>query len=1203
MRILLRAILKAFAAFSRKKEQGQFNEVSWEGLTTLILIPVFVILAFYVFYRTLKAMSHWLAEVEVTPWDAFKVIFRQTIAIAILGTVILFPAVYFIAPAVTTASSAAAFVTLLYLLALGIYFAASSEAITSVLRLPFVEGMKINAGVQAATVATVVVCVGILIAIPKSTFQGDQAAAVDRAINGPEVPLAPTKNGDWQRGEPIQPAETKGAPIRRHGNAPWFQISNLRRDSADRDNLIVDYKREGKINWNLTFVMVARTPTQKLEFSGIGCPTAVEGQINARQRNIIPEFAREKKQEEPLEVWFELRERWSTGPDRMKVSNSLTLGSIGGTYARHWTHDEQLAFDKFQRGQLPLPPNPNGTEMVTKLSQLVPGLPVLYGYEGQWHPFEVIDVRRKEEKYVLLHGNFGSGVGEATKSLQEVSWESLAVKSSDLQQAAANPSQFRPSVHVLPGGSARIPADLVTVTDATPLVPGTPIKIGVDSRFVDGLVVELRPGGEVSLYAYDYSDPDRVEIPRSRLLISPQILEALKKPDAKERLAVRAELARNGIHAKRLFNEQHYHIEGNIPLTAIVVPPELSLPKGTRVRFSWAQARWENATVLDVNYLDPNLVLIESDHLGSQKHAEFPRDQLIISKFDLAKIPGGDRMAAGLSARSESDSGTTAPSKSGPAETVKTKTPETRSVTQGWFPVLEETPLVIGAPVKAEDVFKKWENATIKEIIDQETVELFFDDSPPLRTETKRRSELMITAKALEALKKPDAVARFASRAEGGSSNQRHHKEYPSSEYSIRLPIPAKAVRVTSETPLQPGVICGMCVDNQWRNVMIDRLEWDGTVVISVPGTSWAHNGKIDRECLIIEKKVLERLKSPPAESQAAKPAAPSKSAGDKSTKGDTSKTAAEMSSVKTSTSKAAEPPLASATPPVSAAPPVFDKLLQVEAETPLMLGVPVKAIDVFKNWSDATVSEMIGNDKVEVIWDRSGLRKEERSRSDLKIRTRVMEALKQPGIDVKFAARLERIQNSIRTYPYPKSEYSIRIPIPPKGVRVTKETPLEPGTQLGMNSRGRWVDVTVIDTNWDDTVRIHVNQAGEHFDGDIDRECLIIDKKVLTQLQAKGVPTGQATPSAEPATAPPSTSVKESPAGRYQVILKSFNLSNKIVVARAVSQGTGIEVKDAMALVAKVPITIKKDLDKEAAEKLRKDVDEAGGTLEVKPQ
>ncbi len=67
-----------------------------------------------------------------------------------------------------------------------------------------------------------------------------------------------------------------------------------------------------------------------------------------------------------------------------------------------------------------------------------------------------------------------------------------------------------------------------------------------------------------------------------------------------------------------------------------------------------------------------------------------------------------------------------------------------------------------------------------------------------------------------------------------------------------------------------------------------------------------------------------------------------------------------------------------------------------------------------------------------------------------------------------------------------------------------------------------------------------------------------------------------------------------------FDVILTAAG-EKKIQVIKVVRAATGLGLKEAKALVDEAPKPVKEGVDKDEAEKLRADIEEAGGSVEVK--
>jgi len=67
-----------------------------------------------------------------------------------------------------------------------------------------------------------------------------------------------------------------------------------------------------------------------------------------------------------------------------------------------------------------------------------------------------------------------------------------------------------------------------------------------------------------------------------------------------------------------------------------------------------------------------------------------------------------------------------------------------------------------------------------------------------------------------------------------------------------------------------------------------------------------------------------------------------------------------------------------------------------------------------------------------------------------------------------------------------------------------------------------------------------------------------------------------------------------------FDVVMTSFG-SNKVTVIKAVRAITGLGLKEAKELVEGVPSTIKEAVTKDESEEIKKKLDEAGATVELK--
>ena len=68
-----------------------------------------------------------------------------------------------------------------------------------------------------------------------------------------------------------------------------------------------------------------------------------------------------------------------------------------------------------------------------------------------------------------------------------------------------------------------------------------------------------------------------------------------------------------------------------------------------------------------------------------------------------------------------------------------------------------------------------------------------------------------------------------------------------------------------------------------------------------------------------------------------------------------------------------------------------------------------------------------------------------------------------------------------------------------------------------------------------------------------------------------------------------------------FDVILDGFDAAAKIKVLKAVREATGLGLAEAKTLVESAPTPVKEGIAKEAAEELKKSIEEAGGTVTIK--
>lgn len=103
----------------------------------------------------------------------------------------------------------------------------------------------------------------------------------------------------------------------------------------------------------------------------------------------------------------------------------------------------------------------------------------------------------------------------------------------------------------------------------------------------------------------------------------------------------------------------------------------------------------------------------------------------------------------------------------------------------------------------------------------------------------------------------------------------------------------------------------------------------------------------------------------------------------------------------------------------------------------------------------------------------------------------------------------------------------------------------------------------------------------------------------LISAMEEKFGVTAAAAVAAAPAAAEGGAAAAEEQT-EFNVVLASFG-DNKVGVIKAVRGATGLGLKEAKALVEGAPANVKEGVSKEEAEALKKDLEEAGATIELK--
>lgn len=103
----------------------------------------------------------------------------------------------------------------------------------------------------------------------------------------------------------------------------------------------------------------------------------------------------------------------------------------------------------------------------------------------------------------------------------------------------------------------------------------------------------------------------------------------------------------------------------------------------------------------------------------------------------------------------------------------------------------------------------------------------------------------------------------------------------------------------------------------------------------------------------------------------------------------------------------------------------------------------------------------------------------------------------------------------------------------------------------------------------------------------------------LISAMEEKFGVTAAAAVAAAPAAAGGEAAAAEEKT-EFDVVLNSFG-SNKVAVIKAVRAATGLGLKEAKDLVESAPSVVKEGVSKDEAENLKKQLEEAGATVELK--
>jgi len=207
--------------------------------------------------------------------------------------------------------------------------------------------------------------------------------------------------------------------------------------------------------------------------------------------------------------------------------------------------------------------------------------------------------------------------------------------------------------------------------------------------------------------------------------------------------------------------------------------------------------------------------------------------------------------------------------------TVRTLGDSTLAIPENYVPVEEDTPLLVGTPLK-QDYHIKWSEVYVLEL-KEDRVRIGYKGYSQHWDKDVRRSELIISNKTLDELKNPEAVKRLVE----AMNTDRKSNEFKSGlsrssddgfptarssggrlqKYPINIDVPKGAQVVAEDLPLEPGTPLAVCWGRRWHPVSVLAVNDDGTVKIHWDefGDNW--DGDMQRDQLIIQDKTVRKLK------------------------------------------------------------------------------------------------------------------------------------------------------------------------------------------------------------------------------------------------------------------------------------------------------------------------------------------------------
>jgi len=110
-----------------------------------------------------------------------------------------------------------------------------------------------------------------------------------------------------------------------------------------------------------------------------------------------------------------------------------------------------------------------------------------------------------------------------------------------------------------------------------------------------------------------------------------------------------------------------------------------------------------------------------------------------------------------------------------------------------------------------------------------------------------------------------------------------------------------------------------------------------------------------------------------------------------------------------------------------------------------------------------------------------------------------------------------------------------------------------------------------------------------------------IMDIVDLVKMMEDKFGVTAAAPVAVAAAAPGAAAPAAEEQTEFTIVMKAYPADKKVVVIKVIREITGLGLKEAKDLVEGVPSTVKDSVSKSDAEKIKKQLEDAGATVEVK--